>query len=147
MKKIFCITLISILFLSCSDKCLEGKHPVPATFFVEIIDETTNENVFENETFAESDIKITDVIGNEVPYNFIEGINTIQLYPKTTINANNIDVKITLNNQTTMLIKEVNLKYNVESKQEECYTSFSFTNILFPDNDSELVGGVFKVKI
>ena len=147
MKKIFFVLLIGVLFASCTDKCVEDSKPVPATFFVEMINETTGENVFENGSFVENDVEITDVIGNDVLYNFIEDINTMQLFPKTTIDANNIQIKITLNNQTTMVTKELIVKYNVASKKEECYTSYEFTNILFPNNLSELVDGVFKVKI
>ena len=43
---------------------------------------------------------------------------------------------------------EVLIKYNVISIKEECYTSFGFTNILFPNNTSTIdEKGVFKVKI
>lgn len=150
MKKtsIVFTVIISIFFLSCSDKCVEDNQPIPASFFVEIIDETTNENVFENETYSATDIAVTDVIDNEIVFKFVEGDNVIQLLPTTTINANNIEIKILLNNQTTMESDEVLIKYNVISMKEECYTSFSFTNILFPNNISQIdEKGVFKVKI
>jgi len=141
------VSFVGFIICSCSDKCIEGKQAVPASFFVEILDETTSENVFENETFSSADISVTDVIGNDIPYEFVEDVNIIQLLPKTTINARNIDIKITLNNQTTMITEEINLKYNVESEIEECYTSFKITNVLFPENPSEHVEGVFLVKI
>ena len=141
------VSFVGLIISSCSDKCIEGKQAVPASFFVEILDETTSENVFENETFSSADISVTDVIGNDIPYEFVEDVNIIQLLPKTTINARNIDIKITLNNQTTMITEEINLKYNVESEIEECYTSFKITNVLFPENPSEYVEGVFLVKI
>jgi hypothetical protein len=141
------VSFVGLIISSCSDKCIEGKQAVPASFFVEILDETTSENVFENETFSSADISVTDVIGNDIPYEFVEDIKIIQLLPKTTINARNIDIKITLNNQTTMITEEINLKYDVESEIEECYTSFKITNVLFPENPSEYVEGVFLVKI
>ncbi len=141
------VSFVGLIICSCSDKCIEGKQAVPASFFVEILDETTSENVFENETFSSADISVTDVIGNDIPYEFVEDVNIIQLLPKTTINARNIDIKITLNNQTTMITEEINLKYNVESEIEECYTLFKITNVLFPENPSEYVEGVFLVKI
>lgn len=141
------VSFVGLIISSCSDKCIEGKQAVPASFFVEILDETTSENVFENETFSSTDISVTDVIGNDIPYEFVEDVNIIQLLPKTTINARNIDIKITLNNQTTMITDEINLKYNVESEIEECYTSFKITNVLFPENPSEYEEGVFIVKI
>ena len=141
------ISFLSLIIGGCSDKCIEGKQPVPASFFVEIIDATSEENVFTNETFSANDITVTDVIGTEIPFEFVEEVNIIHLLPKTTIDARNIDLKITLNNQTTLIEEEVNVKYNVESKVEECYTSFEFTNILFPENDSQYEEGVFIVKI
>ena len=149
MKKnsIAIISFITLILCSCSDKCIEGKQPVPASFFVEILDENTNENVFQNETYSMTDITVTDVIGNDIPYEFVEEVNIIHILPRTTINARNIDVKIALNNQTTMVTDEVNLKYNVESQLEECYISYEITNILFPENPSEYVEGVFLVKI
>ena len=47
MKKYipFLLLTITLLTLSC-DKCNEGDKATPASLFVEIIDETTLENVF-----------------------------------------------------------------------------------------------------
>ncbi|WP_130733614.1 hypothetical protein [Flavobacterium sp. J27] len=147
-KNIFVvISFISLILSGCSDKCIEGKQPVPASFFVEIIDETSGENVFSNGTFISTEITVTDVIGTEIPFKFVEEVNIIHILPKTTINANNIDVKITLSNPDTMVTDEVNLKYNVTSQEEECYTSFQIGNVLFPENQSEYDEGVFIVKI
>ncbi len=150
MKKtiiVFAI-VISTFFSSCSDKCVEDNQPIPASFFVEIIDETTNENVFENETYSATDIAVTDILENEIVFKFVEGDNVIQVLPKTTIDANNIQIKIVLDNQTTMESDEILIRYNVISTKEECYTSFSFNNILFPNNTSLIdEKGVYQVKI
>lgn len=150
MKKtiiVFAI-VISTFFSSCSDKCVEDNQPIPASFFVEIIDETTNENVFENETYSATDIAVTDILENEIVFKFVEGDNVIQVLPKTTIDANNIQIKIVLDNQTTMESDEILIRYNVIATKEVCYTSFSFTNILFPNNTSLIdEKGVYQVKI
>lgn len=150
MKKTIVVFVIVInsIFFSCTDKCIENNSPLPASFFVELIDETTSENVFTNQTFAATDIAVKDILDNDIVFKFVEGGNIIQLLPRTTINANNIEIKIILNNQTTMVTKEVVINYNVTSLKEECYTSFSFTNILFSTNDSTMdEKGVFIVKI
>lgn len=150
MKKtiiVFAI-VISTFFSSCSDKCVEDNQPIPASFFVEIVNETTNENVFENETYVATDIAVTDVLNNEIVFKFVEGDNVIQLLPRTTIDANNIQIKIVLDNQTTMESDEILIRYNVISTKEECYTSFSFTNVLFPNNISQIdEKGIYQVKI
>lgn len=142
------ILVLSVLCISCNDKCVEDNQPLPASFFVEILDEASGENVFENETYAGTDVTVTDVLDNAIEFNFIEGTNIIHLLPQTTIVARNIEIKIKLNNLTTMVSNEVLVKYDVTSIQEECYTSYSFANILFPNNTSEIdEKGVFKVKI
>ena len=52
MKKIVSLVVVLILILNVScDKCEEGDRATPASFFVAIVDATTDENVFENETF------------------------------------------------------------------------------------------------
>lgn len=147
MKKNVIIFFLSLIFIGCTDKCLEDKNPVPATFFVELLDEITDDNVFESGQFAETDITITDVLGNEVPYKYLGGIFTLHIFPKTTLDANNVYMKIKLVNQTTSVTKEVELTYSVVSKKEECYTSFEFTNIIFPNNTSNFEKGVHVVKI
>ena len=107
-KGIAIISFLSLIMGGCSDKCIEGKQPIPASIFVEIIDATSEENVFTNETFSANDITVTDVIGTEIPFEFVEEVNIIHLLPKTTIDARNIDLKITLNNQTTTVEEEIN---------------------------------------
>ncbi|VXC30547.1 conserved hypothetical protein [Flavobacterium sp. 9AF] len=147
-KNIFVIvTFISLFFISCSDKCIEGNQPTPASFFIEVIDENTSENVFQNGTFLSANITVTDVIDTEIPFEFVEGTNIIHILPKTTINANNIELKVTLNNPNTMETEQIFLKYNVSSQVEECYTSFHISNVLFPQNQSQYEEGVFVVKI
>ena len=52
MKKIVSLVVVLILMLNVScDKCEEGDRATPASFFVAIVHATTDENVFENETF------------------------------------------------------------------------------------------------
>ena len=76
MKKFgtFFLLGISILISSC-DKCNEGDKATPASVFVEIIDETSSENVFENETFTSQQISIKDLNDVDIPFNFISNTN------------------------------------------------------------------------
>ena len=148
MKNILSLFLIVITasLVGCNDKCDEGNQATPASFFVEIIDETTGENVFENETYTAQQIIIQDLEEASIPYEFIENLNVIQIFPPVT-NATGNSFVIKLNNETTLQMDEIDANYDVSSSAGECFTTFKIENILFPNNTSELVEGVHVIKI
>ena len=148
MKKIIGLFLIiiTVSLVSCNDKCDEGNQPTPASFFVEIIDETTGENVFENETYTAQQIIIQDLEEASIPYEFIENLNVIQIFPPVS-NATGNSFAIKLNNETTLQMDQIDVNYDVSSIVGECFTTFKIENILFPNNSSELVEGVHVIKI
>ena len=148
MKKIIGLFLIiiTVSLVSCNDKCDEGNQPTPASFFVEIIDETTGENVFENETYTMQQITIEDLDEDSIPYEFIENLNVIQIFPKVS-NPTGNSILIKLNNETTLQMDEIDVNYDVSSSAGECFTTFKIENILFPNNTSELVESVHVIKI
>ena len=148
MKKIIGLFLIiiTVSLVSCNDKCDEGNQPTPASFFVEIIDETTGENVFENETYTAQQIIIQDLEEAAIPYKFIENLNVIQIFPPVS-NATGNSFAIKLNNETTLQMDQIDVTYDVSSTVGECFTTFKIENILFPNNNSELVEAVHVIKI
>jgi hypothetical protein len=148
MRKVVSLFLIVILasFVSCTDDCDEGDKATPASFFIEIIDETSGENVFENETYTMQQITIEDLDEASISYEFIESSNIIQIFPPV-INPTGNTLLIKLNNETTLQIDEINVNYDVSSKKGECFTTFKIENILFPNNSSELVEAVYVIKI
>lgn len=149
MKKIIgglVVLIITLVNISCNDDCDEGNKPTPASFFVEIIDETTGENVFENGTYTMQQIAIEDLDEASIPYEFIENLNVIQIFPKVS-NPTGNSIIIKLNNETTLQIDEIDVNYDVSSFEGECFTTFKIENILFPNNDSELVEAVHVIKI
>ena len=148
MKNILSLFLIVITasLVGCNDKCDEGNQATPASFFVEIIDETTGENVFENETYTSQQITIQDSDEATIPFEFIENLNVIQIFPPVT-NATGNSFVIKLNNETTLQMDQIDVNYDVSSIVGECFTTFKIENILFPNNDSELVEAVHVIKI
>ena len=149
MKKIIgglVVLIITLVNISCNDDCDEGNKPTPASFFVEIVDETTGENVFENETYTMQQITIEDLDEASIPYEFIENLNVIQIFPKVS-NPTGNSILIKLNNETTLQMNEIDVNYDVSSFEGECFTTFKIENILFPNNDSELVEAVHVIKI
>ena len=140
------LVILTISLVSCNDECNEGEKATPASFFVEIIDETSGENVFENETYTAQQITIQDLDEATIPFEFIENLNVIQIFPPVT-NATGNSFIIKLNNETTLQMDEIDVSYDVSSSAGECFTTFKIENILFPNNDSELVEAVHVIKI
>ena len=140
------LVVLTISLVSCNDECNEGEKATPASFFVEIIDETSGENVFENEMYTSQQITIQDIDEVAIPYEFIESSNIIQIFPSV-VNPTGNSFIIKLNNETTLQMDEIDVTYDVSSKKGECFTTFKIENILFPNNTSELVEGVHVIKI
>ena len=140
------LVVLTISLVSCNDECNEGEKATPASFFVEIIDETSGENVFENEMYTSQQITIQDIDEVAIPYEFIENLNVIQIFPPVT-NATGNSFVIKLNNETTLQMDEIDANYDVSSSAGECFTTFKIENILFPNNTSELVENVHVIKI
>ena len=140
------LVVLTISLVSCNDECNEGEKATPASFFVEIIDETSGENVFENETYTAQQITIQDLDEATIPFEFIENLNVIQIFPPVT-NATGNSFVIKLNNETTLQMDEIDVNYDVSSSAGECFTTFKIENILFPNNTSELVESVHVIKI
>lgn len=141
----FLFLLIALLTVSC-DKCNEGNTATPTSLFVEIIDATTLENVFENETFTASQILIEDLDGELIPFSFIPNQNLIQVFPNVENPIGNTLV-LTLNNETTATIEEITITHDVSEMKEECYTTFKIENVEVPNNSSELLNGIYVIKI
>lgn len=140
------LVVLTISLVSCNDECNEGEKATPASFFVEIIDETSGENVFENEMYTSQQITIQDIDEVAIPYEFIESSNIIQIFPSV-VNPTGNSFIIKLYNETTLQMDEIDVTYDVSSKKGECFTTFKIENILFPNNTSELVENVHVIKI
>lgn len=140
------LVVLTISLVSCNDECNEGEKATPASFFVEIIDETSGENVFENEMYTSQQITIQDIDEVAIPYEFIESSNIIQIFPSV-VNPTGNSFIIKLNNETTLQMDEIDVTYDVSSKKGECFTTFKIENILFPNNTSELIESVHVIKI
>lgn len=147
MKKYIPFLLLTITLLTSScDKCNEGDKATPASIFVEVIDETTLENVFENESFTAAQISVKDLEDELIPFNFIPNNNLIQLFPNTENPIGNTFI-ITLNNETTLTIEEITITHDVSATNEECYTTYKIENVQVPNNPSELVNGIYVIKM
>lgn len=147
MKKIVSLVVVLILTLNVScDKCEEGDRATPASFFVAIVDATTDENVFENETFLPTQIVIKDLEDKLIPFRFIPNSNLIQIFPNTQNLVDNT-INLKLNNPTTLTTEEIIITNDLSATQEECYTTYKVDNVQVPNNISNVVDGIYVIKI
>ncbi len=144
--KLLFLVIVTLPFLSCNDNCSDVDAPDSASLFITCIDEVSGENVFENETFTGDQIVITDEEDELVSFSFVETKNFIHIsFPAGLVTDKIITVK--LENTDTSDIREIEIHLNIISQEEECYTLYKVDNVLFPNNESELVDGIYEVKI
>lgn len=142
---LFCVTLI-ISLSSCNDDCAEGDKAVPASFFIEITDATSGENVFQNNTYTAQQVIVQDTNELIVPTRFIENVNVIQIFPAVSNSSGNTIV-VKLNNPNTFQTNEISISYDVASIPEECFITYKIENILFPNHVSEFAESYYIVKL
>jgi hypothetical protein len=106
VKSLFIVLVIAFFSVNCSESCSENATPPQASVFIELVDATTNENLFTNLTYTEGDIVVKDVNDEDVDFSFVskDELNT-ECYMQKKI----IDV-ITPNYTTT----EVNQIYRIK---------------------------------
>ncbi|MFD2909389.1 hypothetical protein ACFSX9_11685 [Flavobacterium ardleyense] len=147
MKKYIGFLVLAIAFLNVScDKCMEGDKAEPASLFVDLLDETTLENVFVNETFTAQQISIKDLEDKLIPFVFVSNMSLIRIFPDTQNPLENTFI-ITLNNDITDVVKEITITYDVEAIGQECYTTYKTENVQVPNNASEVIDGIYRIKI
>ena len=140
------LILIVVLFTSCSDDCKEGESPEAPSFFVELVDATSGENVFANGSFNENQLTILDGVENDVSFNFITDLNVIHIVPQYK-NLTSGSVVVKLNNLDTQETKSVDIQFDINKVEQECFTMHTILNVVTPNNETELVNSVYIIKI
>jgi len=148
MRKLgyFLFILTAFVNFSCSDKCSDADAPPLASLFVAIVDEATTENVFENERFTANQISILLEDEQEVPFNFLVNTNSIHIVPLQPLAEGNI-IFITLNNPETDDVVTIEVQFDIETQNKECFTLNKVTNVQTPNHDSEVVNNFYQIKI
>jgi hypothetical protein len=142
MKKIIFLIIIITFFYSC-EQCNEASVG-PPSFTVEIVDVTTNENVFTNGNFSESQLQVTTEGSLTQSYGFIsdENLNRIIITPAWSEGV--FLTKIKLNNEILIPIRTL-----ITKSSTKCHENYFITNLVVEnyaytfDNQN----GVYKIKI
>jgi len=147
MKKISLALILLISIFSCENKNCEdiACFTPPPNFILELVDKTSGENLFTNETLNSNDIKIVDEGGKNVTYYFIttENLNLI--------NLNEIGWNLGFNTYTISVGNNVtfNLELDMEEKHENCCTFFQVNlfNITNYNYEKLNTSDVYKIQI
>jgi hypothetical protein len=143
MKKSIFLIIIITFFYSCEEPCPIGNTG-PPSFTVEIVDATTNENVFTNGTFSENQLQVTTEGSLTQSYGFIsdENLNRIIITPAWSEGV--FLTKIKLNNEIVIPIRTLITKSSTKCFENHFITNLVVENYAYTfDNQN----GVYKIKI
>lgn len=145
-KLVLFVALVSVSLIGCNNNCSDVNAPDSSSLFLEFVDQTTDENVFANETFTGEQIVVTDANDELVSFNFVEDKNFIHVTFPAGILTDEV-IYVTLENTETSETREVEIHLSTVAQEEECYTLYKIDNVQFPNNESALVDGIYRVKI
>lgn len=148
MKKniFFLIAILTITIISCNNKCNDVDAPSSPSLFVDIVDETTNENVFADSIYLDTQVQVLDLEEKNLPFSVIFDSRIMHIVLESKIKIDDT-LYIKMNNPETMEKDSIKLYYSTEKIEQECYTQFKINTVTFPENENELVNGIYKVKI
>ncbi len=148
MKKniFFLIFILTLTIVSCNNNCNDLDAPSAPSLFVDIIDETTNENVFVDSVYLDTQVIVQDLEENDIPFSVVFDSRLMHIVLESNIIIDDT-LYIKMNNPDTMEKDSIKLYYSTQRFEEECYTQFKVNSVTFPDNENELANGIYKVKI
>lgn len=127
-KSIFGITLF-FLFYACDTPCQEASTG-PPNFSIEIIDAVSNENVFSNGTFIESQLQVTSENSTSLDYSFIaeNNLNIIIISPAWEKGTFTTNVKL----GDGIIIPIVSV---IKKVSDDCYTNYVIQSVTINNYD------------
>ncbi|MDK2772844.1 MAG: hypothetical protein KYX68_11545 [Flavobacterium sp.] len=148
MKKYisYIIPILAVIIVSCNDNCDNADAPSSPSLFIDLVDETTLENVFTDSTYLKEQLTIKDVEDNDVPFKVIVDSNILHVVLTNAV-VENDTVFVRLNNPETLNEDEFEVVYSTEAKKEECYTLYKVNQVQFLYRENEEANGIHKVKI
>ena len=146
MKKTLLLVVVLFLTLSCNlkDDCGECFSP-PRQFNFDLVDATTLENLFSNETFAEDSLKVFDEFGEEVTFQLV-------IYNERYIlSLSEIGWEVESKIYTIELSSEISVIFELDMDQvaSDCCTCYEVKvfNVLDYEYDELLPSGIIQIKI
>ena len=143
MKKIILIIVFNALLYSCEKPCGEASTG-PPSLRIEIVDATTNENVFSNGTYTQSQVQVTTANSSSQGYSFISenNFNVIALSPAWAEGTFTTIIK--LNNVVTIPIVTKIYKSTTRCFENYLLESVTVTGYSYSQDQST---GIYKIKI
>lgn len=143
MKKILFLFVVSFFFYSCEESCDEASLG-PPYFAIEIVDATTNENVFSSGAYSQNKLEITTPNSTSSNFSFISenNLNIINISPA--LEEGTFTTYIKLNNEITIPVVTV-----IEKVSTPCQTNYILKSVSIEgfENSFNAEIGVYKIKI
>jgi hypothetical protein len=148
MKKniFFLIAILTLTIVSCNTNCNDIDAPASPSLFVDIIDENTQENVFKDSIYLDTQVLVKDYEENDISFSIIDNSKILHIVLENDILIDDT-IYIKMNNPETMQKDSIKLFYSTEKIEMECYTQYKTNSVTFPDNENELTNGIYKVKL
>ena len=148
MKNNILIALVAfVLILNSCDDC-DDKYcfTPPSRFTFELVDKTTKENLFTNETFSSNEISVTNLVDNSnLEFDFIDedDVNLIQIN-SIGWESETVDALITVSG-----IDIFNLIVDAERTSEDCCTFTKYNEIRIENAEFELSdeNGIYTILV
>lgn len=124
MKKYFILLFVTCTFFSCKkiNECEDiACFTPPPSFVFELVDETTGENLFTNETLNSEDIKVVNENDKNVTFEFISEND----YNVFSLNEIGWDIDPHIYTISVGTSVEFTLELDMEEKSENCCTFFN----------------------
>ena len=131
MKKSILVIILTVILYSCNKPCQDASTG-PPNFRIEIIDAVTNENVFTNGSFTQSQLQVTSTNSPSFNYNFISenNLNIIVISPAweegifTTTLKLGADITIPITAKVKKVADDCNTNYVIETVTITNYQSY-----------------------
>lgn len=142
------IAIITLTIISCSDNCSDIDAPASPSLFLDVYDEdsTTGDNIFIDSLYLDTQVLVQNYEEDDVPFSVIDDSRLMHIVLENKVVVDDT-IYVKFNNIDTMEKDSIKLYYSTEKIEEECYTQYKINSITFPDNENELVDGIYKVKI
>ena len=145
-SKMLAFIMFYLVLFSCdkAEDCTSNSTG-PPYFFVEIVDSVTNENVFTNGTYIESQLSVsTSPLTNSFSYGLIreDNVNIIQITPSWSEGIFLTTIK--LDNQIEIPIETIIVK-----SESRCNTNYLIQSLTIDgfEYEIEVETGICKIKI
>lgn len=143
MKKSIFVIIFALFLYSCDKPCQDASTG-PPSFSIEIIDAVSNENVFTNGTFTQSQLQVTPTNSASFYYSFISenNLNILTISPAWEEGTFTTTLKLGEDITIPIIAK-------VKKVSNDCHTNYGIETVTISNYESHFdqENYIYKIKI